>query len=215
MIVITAPTSNIGSQVLKNIVDKGLPVRVIARDHARLPTAIRDHVETVQGSHGDIDVLNRAFVSAETVFWLVPPDPNAKSVDAAYVDFSRPACEAIKNRRVPRLVAVSALGRGIPPADNAGPVTASLKMCDLIANTGVSLRALTMPSFMDNILRQIEPVDMAAAKNAGLDNAEPRTALTTTPTTFRRWCEQVFKPAVLRWRAAGRTRRAGELPRRA
>jgi uncharacterized protein YbjT (DUF2867 family) len=110
MIVITAPTSNIGSQVLQNVLDNGLPVRVIARDPSRLPSAIRDRVEAVQGSHSDINVLNQAFASAETVFWLVPPDPSAKSVDAAYVDFSRPACEAIKSHRVRRLVAVSALG---------------------------------------------------------------------------------------------------------
>jgi hypothetical protein len=39
-------------------------------------------------------------------------------------------------------------------------------------------------------------VNMMAAKNAGLDNAEPRTAQSTTPTTFRQWCEEVLKPAV-------------------
>jgi hypothetical protein len=30
-----------------------------------------------------------------------------------------------------------------------------------------------------------------------LDNAEPRTPENTTPTSFRWWCEQVLKPAVL------------------
>jgi uncharacterized protein YbjT (DUF2867 family) len=166
-------------------------------------------------------------------------------------------------------------------------------MDDLIASTGVSYRALTMPSFMDNILRQIEPIkrqgvffspisggrklptcatrdiaavaarllldsswsgvghaavlgpedlsfndmaeiitdvlgkpvrfqqisfeafkagltergaseaiaqgttDMLRAKNEGLDNAEPRTPENTTPTSFRRWCEEMLKPAVL------------------
>jgi uncharacterized protein YbjT (DUF2867 family) len=84
MIVITAPTSNIGSQVLKNALDKGLAVRVIARDPLRLPSVIRDRVEVVQGSHSDFNVLNQAFVSAETVFWLVPPDPKAQSVEAAF-----------------------------------------------------------------------------------------------------------------------------------
>ena len=39
--------------------------------------------------------------------------------------------------------------------------------------------------------------DMMTAKNQGLDNAEPRTCESTTPTTFRQWCEQVLKPAVL------------------
>jgi hypothetical protein len=38
---------------------------------------------------------------------------------------------------------------------------------------------------------------MAWAKNEGLDNAEPRTAENTTPTSFRQWCEEVLKPAVL------------------
>jgi hypothetical protein len=40
-------------------------------------------------------------------------------------------------------------------------------------------------------------VDMMVAKNEGLDNAEPRTPRSTTPTSFRQWCEEVLKPAVL------------------
>ena len=167
-------------------------------------------------------------------------------------------------------------------------------MDDQIADTGVGFRALTAPSFMDNFLRQIEPiknqgmffspisgdlktptcatrdiaavaakllldsswtgsgnvpvlgpenlscnemaqilsevlgkpihfqqisfdafkasliesgasesmatgmVDMMVAKSEGLDNLEPRTAESTTPTTFRQWCQEVLKPAVLR-----------------
>jgi hypothetical protein len=38
--------------------------------------------------------------------------------------------------------------------------------------------------------------DMMEAKGLGLDNAEPRTPESTTPTTFRQWCEEVLKPAV-------------------
>jgi hypothetical protein len=40
-------------------------------------------------------------------------------------------------------------------------------------------------------------IDMMTAKNDGLDNAEPRTPQSTTPTTFRQWREEVLKPAVL------------------
>jgi hypothetical protein len=39
-------------------------------------------------------------------------------------------------------------------------------------------------------------MDMARAKNEGLDNAEPRTPENTTPTSFRQWCEEVLKPAL-------------------
>jgi len=292
VIVVTTPTGTIGQQVLENIVGGAEPVRVIARDPSSIPLPIRRRIEVVQGSHGQIGVVNEAFEGADSVFWLCPPDPRAESVDAAYVDFTRPAADALRNRGVKQVVAVSALGRGTVMARNAGHVTASLKMDDLIANTGLSFRALTMPSFMDNILRQVEPirsqgtffspisgdrklptcatrdiaavavrllldpfwsgqssvavlgpedlsfndmgqimsevlerpvrfqqisfeaykagliqsgmsdamaqgmVDMAAAKNEGLDNAEPRTPQSTTPTSFRQWCEEVLKPAV-------------------
>jgi len=158
VIVITTPTGQIGRQVLERVVASSETVRVIAREPARLPAQLRGRIEVVEGSHGDADVVGRAFAGAETVFWLVPPDPRASSVQAAYVDFSRPACAAFKQQGVKRVVGISALGRGTPWAKTAGLVTASHKMDDLIAGSGVSYRAVTNPSFMDNLLRQIEPI---------------------------------------------------------
>ncbi|MFI7616712.1 NAD(P)H-binding protein [Nonomuraea terrae] len=154
MIVITAPTGNIGHQVLDNVLAFGEPVRVVVRDPARLSADVRDQVEVVQGSHGDQRVVARAFEGADTVFWLLPTDHGAPSVEAAYVGFTRPAAEAMRERGVKRVVNVSALGRTTPYAGRAGYVTASLAMDDLIAGTGVAFRALALPSFMDNVLRQ-------------------------------------------------------------
>jgi uncharacterized protein YbjT (DUF2867 family) len=293
MIIVTAPAGQIGHQVLGNVLSSGEPIRVIARDPSRLPAETRERVEVVQGSHGDIDIIDQAFAGADAVFWLVPPDPHANSAEAAYVDFTRPACDAFMRHGVQRVVGISALGRGTVAARHAGLATASLAMDDLIASAGVSYRALTMPSFMDNLLRQVpaikdrgvfvtpisggrklpscatrdiaaaaagllldgswsgaghvavlgpedlsfndmaqimsevlgQPVryqqipaqalkdrltasgmsdamaqataDMMIAKDQGLDNAEPRTPESTTPTSFRQWCEEVLKPAVL------------------
>ncbi|QWA12937.1 NAD(P)H-binding protein [Sodalis ligni] len=161
MIVVTTPTGNIGTQVLEKILDNGEPIRVIARDPSRLPASFRERVEVFQGSHGDSAIVNQAFAGADSVFWLVPPNMQAASLEAAYVDFTRPACDALKRHGVKRVVTVSALGRGWPR--HAGFVSASLAMDDLIASTGVSFRALTMPSFMDNMLMQIESI-----KNQGM-----------------------------------------------
>ena len=41
MIVITAPTGTIGHQVVENVLHGGAPVRVVARDPARLPANAR------------------------------------------------------------------------------------------------------------------------------------------------------------------------------
>jgi len=158
MIVVTTPTGNIGSQVLKDLLSNKEPIRVIARDPERLAPEARKRVEVVAGSHGDGDVVTRAFQDADSVFWVVPPDPRAASVEAAYVDFARPAAKALRQQGVKRVVGVSALGPGSPWATHAGLATASFAMDDLIASSGVSYRALTMPSFMDNVLRQAEPI---------------------------------------------------------
>ena len=40
-------------------------------------------------------------------------------------------------------------------------------------------------------------LDMMTAKNQGLDNAKQRTRESTTPTSFRQWCDEVLKPRVL------------------
>jgi hypothetical protein len=43
----------------------------------------------------DRGVVDKTFDCADSVFWLVPPDPQAARVEAAYVNFSRPASEAL------------------------------------------------------------------------------------------------------------------------
>jgi uncharacterized protein YbjT (DUF2867 family) len=78
MIVITAPTSGIGRQVVRNLLDDGTDgtaVRVVARDPARLAPDVAERVEIVRGSHSDPSVVAAAFIGADAVFWLVPADP--------------------------------------------------------------------------------------------------------------------------------------------
>jgi uncharacterized protein YbjT (DUF2867 family) len=293
MIVITAPTSNIGSQVLQLLLDRDQELRVVARDPNRLPEAVRARVDVVAGSHGDPDVVDRALTDADALFWLVPPNPRAPTVHDAYVEFTRPAAKALTAHDVQHVVSISALGRGTPFADRAGLVTASLATSDLIASTGVAARALACPGFMDNVLRAVPSIrdhgvitdvadadrvapltatrdiaavaarllldrtwtgtgdvpilgpedlspndqarvvgevlgrpvryqrqspedlraaftahgvgeafqdgylEMMRAKDDGLDAGVPRTPENTTPTSFRTWCEQVLRPAVL------------------
>jgi uncharacterized protein YbjT (DUF2867 family) len=81
---------------------------------------------------------------------------NVNSVDEAYADFTKPAAEAIRKRGVKRVVSVSGIGRGWNK--EAGLATANIRADDMLAGTGVSLRALMMPSFMDNLLRQAETI---------------------------------------------------------
>ncbi|MBI0379502.1 NAD(P)H-binding protein [Streptomyces albiflaviniger] len=179
MIVITAPTGQIGGQVLGILLneapERGEELRVIVRDPGKLPDAVRDRVDVVTGSHGDAEVVDRAFAGADAVFWRAPPHPQAPSLDAAYSGFTRAAAKAFTVHGVGHVVGVSALGRGTPAAGRAGHVTASLAMDDLIAGTGVAYRALACPSFMDNLLRQVASIrdDGVFTDTAAADRTAP------------------------------------------
>ena len=156
MIVITTPTGRIGREVVENVLQSGTAVRVIVRDPARLPPHVRDRVEVVPGSHSDVDVLMKAFAGADSVFWLIPPNPRAESVQEHVLDFVRPLCAAVNRQGIARVVAVSTLGRGI--TRNAGQVSATYAMDDLIESTGVHYRSLCPPTFMENLLGQAETI---------------------------------------------------------
>ena len=161
MIVITTPTGQIGHQTLDNVRAHAEAIRVIARDPSRLDPKTRERVEVVQGSHDDINVVTQAFAGADCVFWLVPPNPHTDSPRDYYLDFTRPACEAIKSQGVKRVIAVSSLGREF--GKNAGLLSAAFAMDELIESTGVSYRALCMPFFMENLLNQVKSI-----KNQGM-----------------------------------------------
>lgn len=186
MIVVTTPTGQIGSRVLQELLTRGEHVRVVVRDPGTLPTWVREQVEVHVGSHTDRDVVGHALDGADTLFWLLPPDPRADSPYTAYVTASIPAADAVVRSGVQRVVLVSALGRD--SQIYAGHVSASHVMEALFASTGAHLRVLAMPSFMDNLLRQVRglrdgvltgtlPADLAMPLVATRDVADRAAAL--------------------------------------
>ena len=132
MILVTAATGQVGGQLLNRLVDRDEPVRVVVRDPDRLARELRDRVEVVEGSHGHPDVVAKALVGADALFWLVPANPKADSIEAAYVGFSQAVADALPDSGIRHVVNISALGRGTAVADRAGHVTASLAVDDLL-----------------------------------------------------------------------------------
>ncbi|MDF3290139.1 NAD(P)H-binding protein [Streptomyces silvisoli] len=156
MIVVTTPTGRIGRQVLDTLLDGPEAIRVITRDPARLSPHVRERVEVVPGSHHDSDVVTTAFAGVDCVFWLVPPNPRAEHPVDYYLEFTRPACEAITRHGVRRVVGVSSLGREY--GHHAGHLSAAFAMDALIEATQVGYRALRPPFFLENLLSQAQMI---------------------------------------------------------
>jgi uncharacterized protein YbjT (DUF2867 family) len=155
VIVITTPTGQIGRQVVDRILDSGEAARVIVRDPSRLPAYVLAGAEVVQGSHGEAGAITKALAGADRLFWLVPPPGlrHAGSSERYYLDFTRPACQAVTGQGI-RVVGVSTLGHGF--GGSAGLLSAALAMDRLIEATGAAYRALALPFFMENLLRQAQ-----------------------------------------------------------
>ena len=158
MIVVTTPTGQIGARLVQDLLKVGEALRLIVRDASRLPHELRGRVEVVEGSHRDAAVVDRAFEGADALFWVVPPNPKAASLEAAYLEFSKAACAAVTRYRVGHVVDVTGLGHDTRWRDRAGLLTVSFRMDAMFAATGAAHRALAMPSFMDNMLMQLQPI---------------------------------------------------------
>jgi uncharacterized protein YbjT (DUF2867 family) len=118
---------------------------------------VRARGQVVPGSHGDAGVITKALAGADRLFWLVPPPPfsNPGGAEQYYLDFTRPACEAVRGLGA-GVVGVSTLGHGYQ--GNAGMLSAALAMDKLIEGTGAAYRALALPFFMEILLRQAQAI---------------------------------------------------------
>ena len=86
MIVLTTPTGNIGSKVLRGLLTSSEPVRLIARDPAKLPPDLPATVEIVPGRTDVPETLRRALKGADAFFWCQPDTPTSAHYVKAYDD---------------------------------------------------------------------------------------------------------------------------------
>ncbi|MFI1916863.1 NAD(P)H-binding protein [Nocardia sp. NPDC020380] len=103
MIVITGATGTIGSEVVRQLAERGEKVRAVTRDpeQARVP----EGVEVVRGDYADPASLAAAFAGAEAAFLVGQVTPDNSDVDAKLIAAARDA-------GVARLVKLSAIGTG-------------------------------------------------------------------------------------------------------
>src|SRR6186997_637760 len=154
-ILVTTPTGRIGRQIVRELLSPEFSVRVIARDPARLPGDVREQADVIRGSMDEITTLRRALSGVEAMFFCVPPaSMQATDVRGHYERFAGVAAEAIRAARTPRVVTISAVGKG--RAANAGSISALHAMEDVLNESGASVRHLRCGAFMENFLLQAQ-----------------------------------------------------------
>jgi uncharacterized protein YbjT (DUF2867 family) len=156
-ILVTTPAGKIGRRIVPELLAPEFSVRVIARDPARLPEQIREQVEVVRGSTDDAATLRQALDGVEALFWCVPTESlQETSVERHYERFACACWQAIRQAGTPRIVTISAGGKGLARA--ASPISGLHAMEEILNDSGAAIRHLRCGLFMENFLSEVRSI---------------------------------------------------------
>jgi uncharacterized protein YbjT (DUF2867 family) len=152
---VTGATGNTGHVVAETLLANGHAVRVVGRSGERLQPFVDKGAEAFVGSVDDTELLTSAYMGADAVYAMIPPNPQSSDYVAEADRISKAHAAAIGKSGVKNVVALSSIGAHRP--DGTGIVTVLHAFeNDLNGLDGVNVLYLRPAYFMDNIYPQID-----------------------------------------------------------
>ena len=110
-VVVTTPTGNVGSRVVRLLIQAGLRPALLTRHPARLDPATRECADVVEADLAGTATVVRATWNAEALFWANPPTagPDADPI-AWYAGLGANAARAVTENQLDRTVFPSSIG---------------------------------------------------------------------------------------------------------
>lgn len=142
MILITGASGTVGSKVLRILATRGVRVRAMTRNPAKIPASAR--VDVVQADFDDPASLPRALAGVQTVFLLTAPNSPTPRHDLALLNAARTA-------GVTRVVKLSAIGTGEKFGDHTIGAW-HLKAEQAVRDSGMAWTLLRPSTFASNSL---------------------------------------------------------------
>ena len=167
-VAITGATGNIGKALAEQLLQSGVKIRAIARSAEKLVPLTAKGAQAHVGDLEDTTFLVEAFGGADAVFAMIPPPHNAPDLQAKQRQISASLAEGLKIAQVPRVVALSSAGAGLP--SGTGPIAGLHEFEERLKSlSGLSVVALRPTFFMENHLAAIPLI-----KNAGINGSAAR-----------------------------------------
>lgn len=105
-LLVTGASGNVGSRVVQELQERGVPVRAFVRDHGKASPMLGNGVELAIGDFGDPESVRRSMEGVEGVFLACSNQPRQVEYETRVIDAAREA-------GVRRIVKLSALGAEI------------------------------------------------------------------------------------------------------
>jgi uncharacterized protein YbjT (DUF2867 family) len=172
-IVVTAPTGQVGSRVVRLLIQAGVRPTLLARHPARLDPAISEHADVTPADLTDAAAVVRATRDADALFWVEPraEDPGADPV-AWYSALGATAARAVTENSIGRTVLLSSIGAEL--RSGAGEIDGLARAEEQLDATGASVLHLRCGYFYTNLLGELDSLrDGVLRSTMPLDHPQP------------------------------------------
>ncbi len=155
MIAILGATGNVGGKIADILIKKGEPVRLIARSADKLRPFVGKKAAAFAGDASDTEFLTKAFKDVDTVFTLIPPNPNADRFMPYADKIGESIARALESAKVKHVVNLSSGGAEL--SEGTGPIKGLHNMEERLNRIkGLQVLHLRPAYFMENLLWSID-----------------------------------------------------------
>ena len=156
-IAIATPTGNVGSKVVKNLIEDGRhELILLARKPEKVSEAHSRGARIEQGDIENADYVKRATKWVNALFWVVPSDPATTDYRGRARRIAENAASAIRENNVERVVFLSSMGAHL--GEGLGPISGLYDSEHILRRSVWNLAILRPAFFMENFLMSLQGI---------------------------------------------------------
>lgn len=156
-IVVTEPAGNVGSRVVRLLIQAGARPVLVARHPGRVDPATRERADVVEADLGDAAAVVRATRGADALFWAEPQSADRGADPVAwYALLGANAARAVTENGVGRAVFLSSIGAEM--RSGAGEFDWLARTEEQLDATGATVLHLRCGMFFTNLLWELDSI---------------------------------------------------------
>ncbi|MBN6040197.1 NAD(P)H-binding protein [Amycolatopsis sp. 195334CR] len=170
-IVVTTPTGQVGSRVVRLLLQAGVRPTLLLRDAGKLDPETRAGVEVAEGDQTNADFVVEATRGADALFWVSPPGTGEDPVEA-YARLGANAALAVRENGIAHTVFQSSIGA--EKRHGVGEIDGLARTEELLNDTAGAVTLLRCGYFFSNLLADTESLRAGVLRTPWpLDHAMP------------------------------------------